>query len=120
MNPDNDNILYGYNDKRWLKHKDIRINNAFTFLDNSFFNYLTADWAQVGDADLTYHTEGDLDIAFQNDEIKEGNIVCVDQESSCDWSIKRYLGGYPEPVLLELRCSTISEKNNLMTIIICR
>jgi len=103
INSDNDNILYRYNDKRWLKHKDIRMNNTFTFLDNNFLKYPNTDWAKVGDTDLVYHTEGDLDIVFQNDEIKEGNIVCVVQEASGDWSIKKYLSEYPEPVLLDLR-----------------
>ena len=87
INPDNDYILYGYNDDRWLKRKNIRMDNTFTYLDNNFLSYPTAGWVQVGDADLTYHTEDDLDMGFQENEVQIGNIVWIIQEDNGDWAI---------------------------------
>ena len=113
VNPDNDYILYGYNDNRWLKHKNIRMDNTFTYLNNDFLSYPTAGWVQVGDADLTYHTEDDLDMGFQENKVQEGNIIWIIQEDNGDWAIRKYLGGYPESLWLNLRYKTIAEMNNI-------
>lgn len=113
VNPDNDYILYGYNDDRWLKHKNIRMDNTFIYLDNNFLSYPTAGWVQVGDADLTYHTEDDLDMGFQENEVQIGNIVWIIQEDNGDWAIKKYLGNYPDSIWLNLRYQTIADMNNI-------
>ena len=108
VNPDNDYILYGYNDERWLKHRSNRLNNRFTYTDNYWY-YPTAGWLQKGEADHTYFTPDDMDIGFANEEIAIGDTVWVVKEDTRDWSYKKYLGNYPDSEWQDLRFETIND-----------
>ena len=113
VNPDNDYILYSYNDERWLKHRDIKEYNRFKYCDDKTLYYPTAGWAQLGDTTLIYHTEDDLELGFEGNEVKEGDTIWIVKEDDGDWDIRKYLGEYPDSKWLKLRYETIADMNNM-------
>ena len=108
-NKDNDYILYGYDDERWVKHKNNRFENKFNFLEPEKMLYPTAGWAMVGDATHTYFSVDDMDIAFNNNEIEENDIIWIVKNDDSDWSIQKYMGGYPDSEWVDLRFNTIND-----------
>lgn len=106
----NDYILIGYNDSRWIKQKQNRNTNKFEY-NLDYLQYPTAGWAQIGEVTHILANEPDIDVAFEENQIKEGDTLWIVKLDNRDWDIKKYLGGYPEPTYQTLRFNTVKEMN---------
>lgn len=107
-NTENDYILIGYNDDRWIKQKLNRNTNKFEY-NTDYLQYPTAGWAQVGETTHILANEADIDVAFEENQIKEGDTLWIVKLDNRDWDIRKYIGGYPEPEFQSLRFNTIKE-----------